>query len=386
VTRQSADDLNIQVQGTCSQDCQQITVHWTSPGLPDKTVTATPNNDDPTALKTWSVQYSSADGLTFSMLQNNFGCGSTNFFVQAVCANVPNCQANTVAGGVTLRCKDSGALCAIQDVDLHRSADGRLTADTTVRSTGGENVSVTLTVTKDGQQVATRSLTDNDQVITVSKDFDFAPGTFTVTASVTAPPACVDTRSLPFTFAANACAGSPPTSPTPTATARANPTPTPTPRTNTTPSPTPVSPPPSSPCPTCTICGGDWACCIAWALVLIGLLVLIATIMYLICDPSGGGGWGWLILLIALLVFALSLWWIVVNCHFNVCVLLTMIGGAFTIDLMMVCAIEGLFPCFSSLVCGITIIAGIQIRNWFLILLAGALFLLGVQITCEFLN
>jgi hypothetical protein len=108
--------------------------------------------------------------------------------------------------------------------------------------------------------------------------------------------------------------------------------------------------------------------------------------MYLICDPSGGGGWGWLILLIALLVFALSLWWIVVNCHFNVCVLLTMIGGAFTIDLMMVCAIEGLFPCFSSLVCGITIIAGIQIRNWFLILLAGALFLLGVQITCQFLN
>src|SRR5215212_4523907 len=79
VTRQSADDLNIKVQGTCSQTCQQITVHWTSPLLPDKTVTANPNNDDPTAPKTWSVQYTSADGLTFSMLANNFGCGSTNF-------------------------------------------------------------------------------------------------------------------------------------------------------------------------------------------------------------------------------------------------------------------------------------------------------------------
>jgi hypothetical protein len=387
VTRQSADDLNIRVQGTCSQSCQQITVHWTSPLLPDKTVTANPNNDEPTAPKTWSVQYSSADGLTFSMLRDNFGCGSTNFSLQAACTNVPNCQTNIVAGGSSLRCKDAGALCTIADVDLHCSADGRLTADTTVRSPGGENVSVTLAVTRDGQSVATRSLTDNDEFITVSQDFDFAPGTYIVTASVTAPPACVQSQPANFTFAQNDCAGSPPSSPTPTAIAPPAPTPTPTVGSiiiTPSPSPTPVAP--RSPCPTCTICGGDWGCCIAWALVLIGLLALIATIMYLICDPSGGGGWGWLILLIALLVFALSLWWIVVNCQFNLCVLLEMIGGAFTIDLMMVCAVEGLFPCFSSLVCGITIIAGIEIRNWFLIALAGALFILGVQVTCMFLS
>src|SRR2546423_1785815 len=38
VHRASADDLNIGVQGTCSADCQQITVHWINPALPDKTV------------------------------------------------------------------------------------------------------------------------------------------------------------------------------------------------------------------------------------------------------------------------------------------------------------------------------------------------------------
>src|SRR6476619_715321 len=137
VTRQSPDDLNIVAQGKCSQDCQQITVHWTSPALPDKTVTANPNNDDPTALKTWSIPYGSADGLTFSMLANNFGCGSTNFSLQATCANVPNCQANIVAGASSVACKDPGALCNIQDLDLHCSSNGQLTADTTVRSTGG---------------------------------------------------------------------------------------------------------------------------------------------------------------------------------------------------------------------------------------------------------
>ena len=108
--------------------------------------------------------------------------------------------------------------------------------------------------------------------------------------------------------------------------------------------------------------------------------------MYLICDPSGGGGWGWLILAIAALVFGLALWWIVVHCQFNLCALLEMIATAFTIDLTMVCAVEGLFPCFSAFVCGVTVIAGQAIRNWFLILIVGFLIVLGIQLVCPFLH
>jgi len=188
VTRQSPDDLTIVLQGTCSHACQQITVHWTNPALPDKTVSANVNNDDPSALNTWSVQYASTDGLTLSMLVNNFPCGSTNFSVQASCANIPNCQVNTPASGLGVACKRNETVCTIQDIDLHCGENGRLTAETSVSSTGSENVSVTLDVTKDGQNVASRTLSDNDGFVTVTKDFDFAAGTYTVTTSVTAPP------------------------------------------------------------------------------------------------------------------------------------------------------------------------------------------------------
>ncbi len=99
VHRESADDLNIVVQGTCSNDCQQITVHWTNPALPDKTVPVNFNSDDPTQPSTWSVPYGSGDGLTLTMLLNNFPCGGTNFSVEISCANAPGCTATIPAGG-----------------------------------------------------------------------------------------------------------------------------------------------------------------------------------------------------------------------------------------------------------------------------------------------
>jgi hypothetical protein len=195
IARQSADDLNIHVQGTCSRDCHQITVHWVNPPLPDKTVSVNLNLDDPTQPSTWSVPYGSADGLTLTMLLNNFPCGSTNFSVEISCADVTGCPATPPAGGLKVACKQGDAVCSIQDIDLHCGANGRLTAETSVSSTGSESVSVTLAVTKDGQNVASRSFSDNDGFVTISEDFDFAAGTYAVTTSVTAP--ALQTRSLP---------------------------------------------------------------------------------------------------------------------------------------------------------------------------------------------
>ena len=360
VARQSADDLTIRVQGTCSRDCQQITVRWTNPPLPDKIISPNLNRDDTTVPNTWSVTYAAADGLTLSMLLNNFGCDSTNFSLQASCANVPSCEVRSPTNGMTVQCKEASPICAIQDTDLHCLDDGRLRAETSVSSTGGQSVSVTLAVTRDGQDVASQSLSDNDGFVTVTRDLDFVAGTYTLTTSVTAPASCVQTRATSFTIDRVCAVGSP-----------------------TTDAATPNPPPP---CATCAFCGGDWTCCVAWVLVFIALLVLVATVMYLICDPSGGGGWGWLILLIAALVFGLALWWVVAHCQFDLCTLLQMLAAAFTIDLLMVCAIEGLIPCISALICGVTTIAGQAVRNWFLILLLGFLVTLGIRIICPLLN
>jgi hypothetical protein len=381
IARLSANDLNITVQGTCSHDCQQITVHWTNPLLPDQTVPVTVNSDDPNQPSTWSAHYGSGEGLGLNMLQDNFGCGSNAFAVEVSCANAPGCQVTMPVGGLKVACKDGDPVCNIRDIDMHCAPDGRLTAETTVLSTGSETVAVTLVVTKDGQNVVNRSFSDNDGVVSISQDFAFAAGTYTATTSVTAPASCVNTRSANFTFTANQCAGSAAT-PSPTATATSPPavasTPTATPAATSTPN--------NSTCPECSFCGGDWTCCVAWVLVFIGLLVLIATIMYLICDPSGGGGWGWLILLAAALVFAAALWWVVVHCQFDLCRFLQLLIGAVTLDLTMVCAIEGLFPCFSALICGLTVIAGVSIRNWFIILMIGILIIMGIQVACPLLR
>ena len=379
VHRASADDLNIGVQGTCSSDCQQITVHWINPLLPDKTVPVNPNTDDPNSPRTWSVPYGGTDGLSLTMLLNNFACGSGNFSVEISCDGVPGCAVTAPAGGLKVGCKVGDAVCSIPDIDLHCGANGRLTAETSVSSTGSENVSVTLAVTKDGQNVASRSFTDNDGFISISQDFDFAPGTYTLTTSITSPASCAQSRNSTFTITANQCAGDTVT-PTPTATASASSSPTPNAPA------TPTAPPNNSTCPECSFCGGDWTCCVAWVFIFIGLFFLIATIMYLICDPTGGGGWGWLVLLIAALVFAAALAWIIVHCQFDICRFLEILTAAFTIDLAMVCGIEGLFPCFSALVCGVTVIAGTAIRNWFLILLIGFLILLGIHVICPFVK
>jgi hypothetical protein len=373
VARVSADALGFTVQGTCSRDCREITVHWINPGLPDKT-TAVSLSPDASQPGTWSVPYSSADGLTLSMLLNNFPCGSTNFSVEVSCTNVPGCQANISAGALAVACKETAALCSIQDTDLHCGNNGRLTAETSVSSTGSENVSVALAVTRDGQNVASASLTDNDGFITVSEDFDFAAGSYSVTTTVDSPPSCAQTRTTTFTITNDQCA-SPASSPTPTA-----------PTTPTQPV-TPVPDPPggnNTACPECEFCGGEWSCCIAWIFIFIGLFLLIATILYLICDPTGGGGWGWLVLAIAAVIFGLALWWIIVHCQFDVCRFLEILTLAATVDLVMVCAIQGLFPCFSAVICGLTVIGGVQIRNWFFILMAGALIILGIEVLCPF--
>jgi hypothetical protein len=353
-----------------SEDCDQIRVTWTNPALPEQIVdvnTNLPDNDpgNDNVPRTWSATYGAEEGITLSMLVNNFDCNSSNYSFEVSCVGQPACQIVTPETS-RVTCKDDVITCAIQDVDLNCfeiDSNRRLRAETFVSGTDGVPITVQLTVTRaGGGPLQSAPVTDNDGGVSNSFEFDFQSGDYTVRAEITSPEECRTSREVQVTITDNDCSQS----------------------TDEGGGGGVVIPPDEETCPTCELCGGDLWCCLFWAFVFILLFISIATIIYLFCDPSGGGGWGWLILVIALILLALSIWWIVANCDFNLCTLLSVIVGAVTLDIALVCAIEGLFPCFSAVICGVIVIAGIQIRNWFIIMLIGLLVLFGINVFCTF--
>ena len=64
--------------------CNSVTVRFTNPQLPDKSQAVTPGSP-------FGVEFGPADGVTSTMLQNNFVCGSRNFKGIIFCTNDPNC-------------------------------------------------------------------------------------------------------------------------------------------------------------------------------------------------------------------------------------------------------------------------------------------------------
>lgn len=358
LTRPSSEHLGVKVQGTASRNCDQVVVHWINPALPDKVINVNVNNSDPDVDNTWSFEYGPADGLTLSMLVNNFACNSDDFELEISCAGDDQCQIILPAEGMRVDCKEGGTSCVIQDVDLNCTGTGDLTAVTSVSGTDGVPLTVRLRVVRDGEEVATVTGTEQDGFLTVTSAFDFEPGDYTVTAEITAPAECATLNTTTFSVPDGFCQPAPDDGGNDDDES-------------------------DEECATCELCGGDIFCCIAWVLLFIALFVLVAAILYLFCDPSGGGGVGWIVLAVALIAFILALWWIIANCDFDLCTLLQVIVGAITLDLTLVCAVEGLFPCFSAVICGITVIGGIQIRNWFFILIIGMLTMLGIQVLCR---
>lgn len=64
--------------------CNSVTVRFTNPQLADKSQTVTPGSP-------FAVEFGPSDGVTATMLQNNFVCGSRNFKGIVFCTNDPNC-------------------------------------------------------------------------------------------------------------------------------------------------------------------------------------------------------------------------------------------------------------------------------------------------------
>ena len=64
--------------------CNSVTVRFTNPQLPDKSQAVTPGSP-------FAVEFGPGDGVTATMLQNNFVCGSRNFKGIIFCTNDPNC-------------------------------------------------------------------------------------------------------------------------------------------------------------------------------------------------------------------------------------------------------------------------------------------------------
>lgn len=64
--------------------CNSVTVRFTNPQLPDKSQAVT-------AGSPFAVEFGPSDGVTATMLQNNFVCGSRNFKGIIFCTNDPNC-------------------------------------------------------------------------------------------------------------------------------------------------------------------------------------------------------------------------------------------------------------------------------------------------------
>lgn len=64
--------------------CNSVTVHFTNPQLPDKSQAVTPGSP-------FAVEFGPGDGVTATMLQNNFVCGSRNFKGIIFCTTDPNC-------------------------------------------------------------------------------------------------------------------------------------------------------------------------------------------------------------------------------------------------------------------------------------------------------
>ena len=61
----------IVVHGVTTQ-CNSVTVRFTNPQLPDKSQAVTSGSP-------FAVEFGPSDGVTATMLQNNFVCGSRNF-------------------------------------------------------------------------------------------------------------------------------------------------------------------------------------------------------------------------------------------------------------------------------------------------------------------
>lgn len=64
--------------------CNSVTVRFTNPQLPDKSQTVTSGSP-------FAVEFGPSDGVTATMLQNNFVCGSRNFKGIIFCTADPNC-------------------------------------------------------------------------------------------------------------------------------------------------------------------------------------------------------------------------------------------------------------------------------------------------------
>ena len=73
----------IVVHGVTTQ-CNSVTVRFTNPQLPDKSQAVTSGSP-------FAVEFGPSDGVTATMLQNNFVCGSRNFKGIIFCTADPNC-------------------------------------------------------------------------------------------------------------------------------------------------------------------------------------------------------------------------------------------------------------------------------------------------------
>ncbi len=79
----NANHDGIVVHGVAT-GCNSVTVRFTNPQLPDKSQAVTPGSP-------FAVEFGPGDGVTATMLQNNFVCQSRNFKGILFCTDDPNC-------------------------------------------------------------------------------------------------------------------------------------------------------------------------------------------------------------------------------------------------------------------------------------------------------
>ena len=79
----NANHDGIVVHGVAT-GCNSVTVRFTNPQLADKSQAVTPGSP-------FAVEFGPGDGVTATMLQNNFVCGSRNFKGIVFCTDNPNC-------------------------------------------------------------------------------------------------------------------------------------------------------------------------------------------------------------------------------------------------------------------------------------------------------